>query len=71
MPRRPPPRKSGRRFERAFVVRLWQEDGLGAPGSMRGSIVELDGDRRFFFTELGDLKDFLALRVVALERDEQ
>ena len=70
MPRPPPPQKSGRRFERAFVVRLWREDGLCTPGSMRGSIVELDSDRRFFFTELGDLKDFLALRVVALECDE-
>lgn len=67
MPRRQPARSSSRPFERAFVVRLWREGGAESPGSLRGSVLELEGDRRFFFTDLGELKDFLAQRVAALD----
>jgi hypothetical protein len=70
MPRRQPARTGARPFEQAFIVRLWRESGVGAPGSMRGSVVELESDRRFFFTDLGELKDFLALRVAALDAGE-
>ncbi len=51
---------AGRRFERLFVLRLWSEHG-SARGYLRGSVVEIKTGHRFFFTQLADLKDFLAL----------
>jgi hypothetical protein len=50
---------SRRSFERAFMLRMWREAGREAPGTLRGSILDLASGRRFYFTELGDLKDFL------------
>jgi hypothetical protein len=58
------------RFERVFVLRLWRESGGSAAGAMRGSVVELGADRRFFFTQLADLKDFLSLRLAAADRGD-
>jgi hypothetical protein len=62
--RHPPGAK--RRYERVFVLRLWREGG-STPGTMRGSVVELGRDRRFFFTQLADLKDFLSLTLAAAD----
>jgi hypothetical protein len=66
MPENPPSGNAKRRTERAFVLRVWREAGARA-GTLRGSIVELESGRRFFFTQLGDLKDFLRL---TLEGDD-
>jgi hypothetical protein len=63
---RPRARSAGRRFERVFVLRVWSEAGSAA---IRGSVVELASDRRFFFTKLADLRDFLSLRLEADLRD--
>jgi hypothetical protein len=63
MPHRQPFNK--RRFERVFVLRVWREGGSSPADAMRGSVVELGSDRRFFFTQLADLKDFLSLRLTA------
>jgi hypothetical protein len=52
---------SSGRFERVFTLRLWRE--TGSHSAIRGSLVEVGGGRRFFFTHLADLKDFLALRL--------
>jgi hypothetical protein len=49
------------RLERLFTLRLWRE--AGAYSSVRGSIVEVVNGRRFFFTQLADLKDFLSLQL--------
>jgi hypothetical protein len=49
------------RFERTFTLRLWREPGV--VGDVRGSLIELGSGRRFFFTTLSDLKDFLVLRL--------
>ena len=67
-----PPRESvGKgRFERVFVLRIWREGGSSPASAMRGSVVELGNDRRFFFTELADLKDFLSLRLTASDRGQ-
>ena len=65
-----PPIGSTRRFERVFVMRVWREVGGGPSGALRGSVVELGSDRRFFFTELDDLKDFLSLRLAAADLRE-
>lgn len=56
-----PPRDDNR-FERVFTLRLWREGGAGET-TFRGSLVEVGEARRFFFTQLGDLKDFLALQL--------
>lgn len=58
--------KAGRRLERAFTLRLWCERGETAPSAVRGSIVELESGRRFFFAQISDLEEFLRLRVAAL-----
>ena len=68
MPQRQSPEASGR-FERVFVLRIWREGG-STPAAMRGSVVELGSDRRFFFTQLADLNDFLSLRLSAADRGE-
>jgi hypothetical protein len=62
-----PPAGSKRRFERVFVMRVWREDGSASASVMRGSVVELGSGRRFFFTQLSDLKDFLSLRLTVAE----
>ena len=51
------------RFEKVFVLRVWSEAGSGVSRTTRGSVVELGSDRRFFFTQLADLKDFISLRL--------
>lgn len=59
-----------RHFERVFVMRVWREGGAGSESAMRGSVVELGSGRRFFFTQLADLKDFLSLRLTAADSGE-
>jgi hypothetical protein len=59
MPQRQIAGSPRRRLERVFVLRVWREAG-SPPGAMRGSVVELGSERRFFFTQLGDLRDFLS-----------
>jgi hypothetical protein len=60
-----PPEELGprRRYERVFVVRVWREEEAGGFGGPRGSVHELESGRRFFFTGLRDLHDFLTLRL--------
>ncbi len=64
MPKPPSPTIAGR-YERVFLLRVWREAGSPTTESIRGSVIELGCDRRFFFTELADLKDFLSLRLAA------
>jgi hypothetical protein len=52
-----------RRYERAFVLRVWREEDGTAGTAFRGSIVELDTGQRLFFSSLRDLHDFLSLRL--------
>jgi hypothetical protein len=67
MAKRSKPGDSKRALERAFVLRMWREAGIESPGTLRGSILDLESGRRFYFTELGDLKDFLRLTLEAPE----
>jgi hypothetical protein len=55
----------GRRYERVFVLRVWEEAGALNRDGPRGSIHELETGRRFFFSGLRDLHDFLSLRLAA------
>jgi hypothetical protein len=52
-----------RRYERVFVVRFWREADGAAASALRGSVIELESGRRFFFSGLRDLHDFLSLRL--------
>jgi hypothetical protein len=52
-----------RRYERVFVVRVWREANGAAGAALRGSVIELESGRRFFFSGLRDLHDFLSLRL--------
>jgi hypothetical protein len=52
------------RSERLFVLRIWREDGIPAE-QMRGSVLEVGTDRRFYFTELSDLGAYLDSRLNA------
>jgi hypothetical protein len=61
MPDLPPSGGSTRRFERAFVLRVWREASDAETAPLRGSLVELGDGRRFYFTHLRDLEDFLKL----------
>jgi hypothetical protein len=54
-----------RRCQRVFVVRVWQEAGRPARVDVRGSVLDLDSGRKFFFSGLRDLHDFLTLRLAA------
>jgi hypothetical protein len=60
----------GRRFERVFVLRVWREGGSGPREAIRGSVIELGSGRRFFFTQLADLKDYLSLCLTASDPGE-
>ncbi|HZV76272.1 MAG TPA: hypothetical protein VFF63_00780 [Candidatus Babeliales bacterium] len=55
--------RQGRRYERVFVVRVWEEAGASTRDGPRGSIHELASGRRFFFSGLRDLHDFLSVRL--------
>jgi hypothetical protein len=55
--------ESPRRFERLFIVRLWSEAGSSLTSAFRGSVVDVASGKRFFFSSLAALNDFLYLRV--------
>jgi hypothetical protein len=57
------PSDEGRRYERVFVLRVWEESGDLTCDGMRGSIHDLENGRKFFFSGLRDLQDFLVLRL--------
>lgn len=59
-------RPDGRRFNRTFTLRLWCEEG-SVPGTLRGSIVEVDSGRRFFFSAFAELEGFLRSSVAEPE----
>lgn len=64
MPEGPPEESAEpRRYERMFVVRFWREADGAAASALRGSVIELESGRRFFFSGLRDLHDFLSLRL--------
>jgi hypothetical protein len=56
-----PPSRGSKRLERAFTLRVWREAGGAETAPLRGSLVELGEGRRFYFTQLQDLEDFLKL----------
>jgi hypothetical protein len=53
-----------RRYERVFMLRIWREEDGAAGAALRGSVIELESGRRFFFSGLRDLHDFLSQRLL-------
>ena len=47
------------RREAVFVVRIWSERGTTVNGHWRASVTRIDTRERRFFTNYGDLCDFL------------
>jgi len=59
---------AGRR-EHLFVVRIWQEPSRARSGQWRGAVEHVASQQRLYFTSLGDLADFVTLRLNAPSGD--
>jgi hypothetical protein len=56
------------RHEHLFVVRMRREPGADvSPGQWRGSVEHVASHQRLYFTVLGDLTDFIALHLQAID----
>ena len=51
------------RREHRFVVHIWFETGGRSDGQWRGAVEHLGNDRRLYFSSLGDLTDFIKVRI--------
>lgn len=50
------------RPQHLFIVRMWFE--TSCLGAWRGSVEHVDTGQKMYFTSLGDLNDFITLRLV-------
>jgi hypothetical protein len=53
------------RSEHRFSVLLWLEPGENAEGQWRGAVDHIGSGRRMYFSSLGDLTDFIRVRLGA------
>ena len=51
------------RSEHRFMVHIWMESAGAGEGQMRGSVDHVGSGRRLYFASLGDLSDFIRLRI--------
>jgi hypothetical protein len=51
------------RLEHRFVVHVWFESAGRANGQWRGEIDHVGHGRRLYFSSLGDLTDFIKIRL--------
>jgi len=51
------------RTQHLFVVRIWHEPGQRPPAAWRGSVEHVPSGQRLYFISLGDLSDFITLRL--------
>jgi hypothetical protein len=49
--------------QHVFVVRIWLETDDLALAQWRGAVEHVSSGQRFYFTSLGDLSDFIAVRL--------
>ena len=49
--------------DQLFVVRMWYEASGSQPGQWRGSITHVGSEARWYFAELGELNDFIRVRL--------
>jgi hypothetical protein len=53
--------------DQLFLVRVWYEASEMLPGQWRGSVSQVGQDSRWYFAELGELVDFIRLRLALQE----
>ena len=46
-----------------FIVRIWPESSRSLSHLWRGSVEHIPSRQRFYFSSLGDLNDFISLRL--------
>ncbi len=51
------------RSQHLFIVRMWQEVGSHKPDQWRGSVEHVPSAQRLYFASMGDLNDFITLRL--------
>jgi hypothetical protein len=51
------------RSQHLFIVRMWQEVDSRKPDQWRGSVEHVPSAQRLYFASLGDLNDFITLRL--------
>jgi hypothetical protein len=51
------------RPQHLFVVRIWSEAANPTMAQWRGSVECISNGQKFYFTSLGDMKDFIALQL--------
>jgi hypothetical protein len=49
--------------DQLFVVRMWYEPSGSQAGQWRGSVTHVGSGARWYFAELGELNDFIRLRL--------
>jgi len=55
--------KTNDRSQHLFIVRMWQEVGSRKADQWRGSVEHVPSAQRLYFASLGDLNDFITLRL--------
>ena len=51
------------RPQHLFIVRMWSETTDPDPAQWRGSVEHVPSGRKFYFTSVRDLNDFIALQI--------
>ncbi|MBV8198619.1 MAG: hypothetical protein JO263_10815 [Candidatus Eremiobacteraeota bacterium] len=51
--------------DQVFLIRMWFEASGARPGAWRGVITHVLTGERWYFAELGELNDFIRLRLDA------
>ncbi len=51
------------RIQHLFIVRMWQEPGNPQVEQWRGSVEHVPSAQRLYFASLGDMNDFITLRL--------
>lgn len=61
--------KSEARTKYLFVVEIWREPSDTLSGSLRGIVKDVTFGQRSYFHTLGDLTDFITVRVARPQTD--
>jgi len=66
----PAPPETPGRPQHLFIVRMWHEPSRGHGGQWRGSVDHVPSGQRLYFAAIGDLSDFITLRLDSPPLDE-
>ncbi|HXW76687.1 MAG TPA: hypothetical protein VEJ20_04680 [Candidatus Eremiobacteraceae bacterium] len=56
------------RSEHRFLVHMWLESAPNGEGQWRGAVDHVGSGKRYYFASLGDLTDFIRLRLAEAPR---